>query len=79
MTGWTPPEELYDQWKKKKKKVAKAELNSKSLNAIFIVVFQEKFRQFSNVEITKEAWTILETTYEGTLSIKNSKLSNVYL
>ena len=48
-----------------KKQVAKVELNSKSLNAIFIVVFQKEFRQFSNVEIAKEAWTILETTHEG--------------
>ena len=53
MIGWTPLEELYDQWKKEQ--VAKVELNSKSLNAIFIVMFQEKFRRFSNVEIDKEA------------------------
>lgn len=53
MIGWTPPEELYDQWKKEQ--VAKVELNSKILNAIFIVMFQEKFRRFSNVEIDKEA------------------------
>lgn len=64
MIGWTPPEELYDQWKKEQ--VAKVELNSKSLNAIFIVMFQEKFRRFSNVEIDKESWTILETTHGET-------------
>ena len=33
-----------------------------------------KFHRISHVEIAKEAWTILETTYEGTKKVKDTKL-----
>ena len=33
-----------------------------------------EFHRISHVEIAKEAWTILETTYEGTKKVKDTKL-----
>ena len=43
-----------------------ANANSKALNAIFSGVFPNEFHKISHVTISKEAWQILETTYEGT-------------
>ena len=30
----------------------------------------EEFKKISSTEVAKEAWTILETTYEGTKTVK---------
>ena len=38
--------------------------NSKALNAIFCGISPDKFHKISHVTIAKEAWQILETTYE---------------
>ena len=43
--------------------------NSKALNAIFCGVSPDEFRR-----ISQEAWQILETTYEGTKKVKDTKL-----
>ena len=34
----------------------------------------DEFHRISHEETAKEAWTILETTYEGTKKVKNTKL-----
>ena len=34
----------------------------------------DKFHRILHVETAKEAWTILETTYEGTRKVKDTKL-----
>ena len=34
----------------------------------------EEFKRISSTEVAKEAWTILETTYEGTKAVKTMKL-----
>ena len=48
--------------------------NSKALNAIFCGVSPDEFRRISHITIAKEAWQILETTYEGTKKVKDTKL-----
>ena len=54
-----------------------ANFNSKALNALFSVVINEKFKKISFTETAKEAWTILQTTYEGTKVVKDSKFQRL--
>ena len=49
-----------------------ANFNSRALNALFCGVTNEEFK-ISSIEVAKEAWTILETTYEGTKAVKTVK------
>ena len=51
-----------------------ANFNSRVLNALFCGVTNEEFKKISSTEFAKEAWTILETTYEGTKAAKTVKL-----
>ena len=37
----------------------------------------EEFKKISSIETTKEVWTILQTTYEGTKAINDSKLQRL--
>ena len=55
-------------------KIKVANFNSRALNALFSTVTNEEFKKLSSTETVKEAWTILQTTYEGTKAIKDSKL-----
>ena len=48
--------------------------NSRVLNALFCGMTNEEFKKISSMEVAKEAWTILETTYEGTKAVKIVKL-----
>ena len=48
--------------------------NSKALNAIFCGVSPEEFHRISHITVAKEAGEILETTYEGTKKVKDTKL-----
>ena len=48
--------------------------NSKTLNAIFCGVSPDEFHQISHITVVQEAWQILETTYEGTKKVKDTKL-----
>ena len=41
---------------------------------MFSVVMNEEFKKISFTEIAKEAWTILQTIYDGTKAVKDSKL-----
>ena len=43
-----------------------ANFNNRALNASFSGVTNKEFKKISSMEIAKEAWTILETTYDGT-------------
>ena len=70
--GWTNPTEALVDWDDAKIKVAN--FNRKALNALFSVVTNKEFKKISSTETAKEAWTILQTTYEGTKAIKDSKL-----
>ena len=55
-------------------KIKVANFNSRALNVIFSAVMNEEFKKISSIEIAKEAWTIFQTTYEGTEAVKDSKL-----
>ena len=54
-----------------------ANFNSRALNALFCGVTNEKFKKISSTEVAKEAWTILETTYEGIKVVKTMKLQRL--
>ena len=69
--GWTKPKEAPVDWDDAKIKAAN--FNSRALNALFSVVTNEEFKKISSTKTAKEAWTILQTTYEGTKAIKDSK------
>ena len=73
--GWTKPKEApadYDD-----AKIKAANFNNRALNALFSVVTNEEFKKISSTETTKEAWTIFQTTYEGTKAVKDSKLQRL--
>ena len=73
--GWTKPTEVPADWDDAKIKAAN--FNSKVLNALFSTVTNEEFKKISSIETTKEAWTILQSTYEGTKAVKDSKLQRL--
>ena len=58
-------------------KIKAANFNSGTLNALFNAVTNEEFKKISSTETAKEAWTILQTTYEGTKAVKDSKLQRL--
>ena len=47
------------------------------MNALFRVVTNEEFKKISSTKTTKEVWTILQKTYEGTEAVKDSKLQRL--
>ena len=73
--GWTKPKEAPADWDDVKIKTAN--FNSRALNALFSAVTNEEFKKISSTESTKEAWTILQITYEGTKVVKDSKLKRL--
>ena len=73
--GWTKPTEVLADWDDAKIKVAN--FNNRALNALFSAVTNEEFKKISSIEIVKEAWTILQTTYEGTKAVKDSKFQRL--
>ena len=73
--GWTRPEAAKSTQDKTALAVANA--NSKALNAIFYGVSLDEFHKISHITIAKEAWEILETTYEGTKKVKDTKLQTL--
>ena len=54
-----------------------ANFNSRALNALFCGVTNEEFKKISSTKVAREAWTILETTYEGTKVVKTMKLQKL--
>ena len=75
--GWTKSKEAPADWDEAKIKAAN--FNSRALNALFSVVTNEEFKKISSIETAKEAWTILQTTYEGTKVVKDSKLQRLII
>ena len=73
--GWTKPTEVPADWDDAKIKAAN--FNSRALNALFSAVTNEEFKKISSTETAKEALTILQTTYEGTKVVKDSKLQRL--
>ena len=73
--GWTKPKEASADWDEAKIKAAN--FNSRALNALFNAVTNEEFKKIFSTEIAKEAWNILQTTYEGTKAVKDSKLQRL--
>ena len=47
------------------------------MNALFSAVTNKEFKKISSTETAKEAWTILQTTYEGTKAFKDLKLQRL--
>ena len=70
--GWTKPEAAKSTWDKAA--LAASNANSKALNTIFCGVSPNEFHRISLITVAKEAWKILETTYEGTKKVKDTKL-----
>ena len=70
--GWTKLEVVKSTWDKVALVASNA--NSKALNAIFCGVSADEFRWISHITVAKEAWKILEITYEGTKKVKDTKL-----
>ena len=73
--GQTKPKEMPADWDDAKIKAAN--FNSRALNVLFSAVTNEEFKKISLTETIKEAWTILQTTYEGTKAVKDSKFQRV--
>ena len=47
------------------------------MNALFSTITNKEFKKISFTETAKEAWTILQTTYEVTKAVKDSKLQRL--
>ena len=73
--GWTKPKEAPTDWDDAKIKAAN--FNSRALNALFSAVINEEFKKISSIETLKEAWTILQPTYEGTKAVNDLKLQRL--
>ena len=73
--GWIKPKEALTDWDEAKIKAVN--FNNRALNALFSVVTNEEFKQISSTETAKEAWTILQTTYEGIKVVNDSKLQRL--
>ena len=73
--GWTKPKEAPADWDEAKIKAA--DFNNRALNVLFSAVANEEFKKISSTETVKETWTILQTTYEGTKAVKDSKLQRL--
>ena len=70
--SWTRLEAAKSTWDKAA--LATLNANRKALNAIFCGVSLDEFHRISHIIIAKEAWQILETSYEGTKKVKDTKL-----
>ena len=70
--GWTKAEAAESTWNKAA--LVASNSNSKELNAIFCGVSRDEFHRISHITVAQEAWQILETTYEGTKKVKDTKL-----
>ena len=73
--GWTKPKEVLANWDDAKIKAAN--FNSRALNVLFSAITNEEFKKISSTKTAKEAWIILQTTYEGTKTVKDSKLQRL--
>lgn len=70
-TGWTPPTRATSEWT-----IVQADAhlsNDKALHALRQTLSPSEFSRISHYESAQEAWTILETTYEGAKIVKSAK------
>ncbi|CAM8926216.1 unnamed protein product [Rhodiola kirilowii] len=51
--------------------------NSKAMNAIFSAIDENVMKLIINCEVAKEAWDILQTSFEGTYKVRNSRMQAV--
>ncbi|CAM8980362.1 unnamed protein product [Rhodiola kirilowii] len=51
--------------------------NSKAMNAIFLAVDENVMKLIIKCEVAKEAWDILQTAFEGTDKVRNSRMQAV--
>ena len=68
--GWTKPIEALVDWDDAK--IMAANFNSRALNALFSAVTNEEFKKISSTETVT-----VQTTYEGTKAVKDSKLQRL--
>ena len=73
--GWIKPKEAPVDWNDAT--IVAKNFNSKALNALFCGVTNEKFKKISFTKVAKEAWTILETTYEDSKAVKTVKFQRL--
>ena len=69
---WTKPKKVPANWDDANIKATN--FYSRVLNALFSAITNEEFKKISFIETAKEAWTILQTTYEGPKAVKDMKL-----
>jgi hypothetical protein len=70
-TGWTKPDDTTLEAVPMKNAGLS---NDKALHALCQALFPSEFAKILNCESAKEAWKILETTYEGMKLVKSAKL-----
>jgi hypothetical protein len=70
-TGWTKLEDATPELAPQKNEPLS---NDKALHALCQTLSPSEFAKISNCESAKEAWQILETTYEGTKLVRSAKL-----
>ena len=70
--GWTKPKEVSANWDDAK--IKGENFNNRALNALFSAITNEEFKKISSTKTAKEAWTILQTTYEGIKAVKDLKI-----
>ena len=73
--GWIKSKEAPVDWDDAT--IIAANFNSRALNALFCEVTNEEFKKISSTKVAKEAWTTLETTYEGTKAVKTVKFQRL--
>ena len=73
--GWIKPKETPVDWNDAT--IIAVNFNNRVLNALFYGVTNEEFKKISSIEVARDAWTILETTYEGTKAVKTVKLQRL--
>jgi hypothetical protein len=71
-SGFQAPDKSIAEWSIAENKSRAA--NDKAMNALFLAISQTEHPRISNCDSAKDAWEILETTYEGTNLVKAAKL-----
>jgi hypothetical protein len=70
--GFQAPDKLTAEWSIAENK--SHVVNDKAMNALYLAISQTEHSRISNCDSAKDAWEILETTYEGTNLVKATKL-----
>ena len=70
-----PVPKLKAQWSKDEKHASNC--NNKTVNSIYNGVSADEFRRIFTCKTAKDAWEVLQTVYEGTNTVKQSKLEKL--